>query len=146
MKTHAVLELRGVLTALTKLDATHGLVLSGTKRLRLARALREANDAQADFDSAHDNLVRRLGTDDGQGRIVIRRDTPNHAEYMKELTALLEAEMESVAPLRFTEAEIAQNCDKLQEKFPLALVGQLDLLGAIEPSPLPSIHSTQAAA
>lgn len=133
MKTSHIVAITKVLEELATIDVKHRLELAGLQRVKLARARRELGAIAADFQQAHDGLVRQYGKPtEGKDEIRVAPKTKEWTAFVIEANKLLAVEVENVPALpKFTEEELALNLDKLGADFPDQLVDQLLALGLV---------------
>ena len=72
--------------ALTRLSG-----LTGKEGLAVAKTKLAIRDDAAAFVEVRDNIFRRYGTEEA-GRLVVRLDSPNYDEFLKEITELANKE------------------------------------------------------
>ena len=74
--------------ALTRLSG-----LTGKEGLAVAKTKLAIRDDAAAFVEVRDNIFRRYGTEE-DGRLVVRLDSPNYDEFLKEITELANEEVD----------------------------------------------------
>ena len=74
--------------ALTRLSG-----LTGKEGLAVAKTKLAIRDDAAAFVEVRDNIFRRYGTEE-DGRLVVRLDSPNYEDFLKEITELANEEVD----------------------------------------------------
>jgi hypothetical protein len=128
MKTGEALILKKHLSRLAEMDQKTPLELSGSVRLRLAKAARACETVEADFEKVRIGLIRAKGNADAEGNYSIEPGSAHFREFAAAVEEVLDSEAEGVPPLVLTAAEL--NLDK--NRVPIDVLNGLMTVGALK--------------
>jgi hypothetical protein len=128
MKTGEALMLKKHLSRLAEMDQKTPLELSGSVRLRLAKASRACETAEADFEKVRVGLIRSKGRADSEGNFTIEPGSADFRDFAAAIDEVLGSEADGVQPLVLSAAEL--NLDK--NPVPIDVLNGLMAAGALK--------------
>ena len=127
MKIGEAIILKKHLNRLAEMDQKTPLELSGSVRLRLAKAARACETVEADFDKVRVGLIRAKGKVDEEGNHTIDPASQQFREFAAAMDEVLGSKADGVVPLTLSSSDL--NLDK--NPVPLDVLNGLMAVGVL---------------